>query len=243
MKRLVATSATLLGLLSAVALPTRLVAQPAVASPSTAAELAAALQKKYDTVRDFSADFEHVYTGGVLRKQLTERGRMLIKKPGRMRWEYSAPEKKTFVSDGTKLYSYLPADKQVMISQVPQGDQVATPALFLAGQGNLTRDFTATEVPPARSAGGGARALKLVPKVPQAEFESLVLTVDGKSLALRGLESVDGQGGTSSFLFINLKENVGLAEKEFTFSIPRGVDVVTDEPAASRRPAGGSPAR
>ena len=150
----------LAGLALAAGLPVpRLAAQ---ANP--ARELVTALQKKYDTVKDFSADFEHVYTGGVLRKQLTERGRMLIKKPGKMRWEYTSPEKKTFVSDGVKLYSYLPADKQVMISQVPQGGQVATPALFLAGQGDISRDFTATEVAPPRGAGSGARALKLVPK-------------------------------------------------------------------------------
>ena len=218
-------------------------AQATRVAAGTATELVAALQKKYDTVKDFSADFEHVYTGGVLRKQLTERGKLLIKKPGKMRWEYTAPEKKTFVSDSVRLYSYLPSDKQVIVSRVPSGDQAATPSLFLAGQGNLTRDFNATEVAPPRASGSGARSLKLVPKVPQAEFESLVLTIDGSTLGLRGLESVDAQGGTSSFLFINLKENVGLGDKEFTFSIPRGVDVVTDEPAAPGRPGGGAPGR
>ena len=37
-----------------------------LAQPPSAAELAAALQRKYDTVRDFSADFVHTYRGGVL---------------------------------------------------------------------------------------------------------------------------------------------------------------------------------
>jgi outer membrane lipoprotein carrier protein len=196
-------------------------------------DLAADLQRRYDTIRDFSADFEHTYTGGILRRQLTERGRMLVKKPGKMRWDYTAPEKKTFVSDGRKLYSYLPADKQVIVTSVPQGDRATTPILFLAGQGNLTRDFTATEVPPPAPLTSGSRALQLVPKVPQAEFESLLLTVDARSLALKGLESTDAQGGRSSFIFINLKENPGLSDKEFTFVIPRGVDVVTDEAGGS----------
>ena len=44
--------------------------------------------------------------------------------------------------------------------------------------------------------------------------------------------TVDAQGGTSSFSFTNLKENVGLADKEFAFKIPRGVDVV-NAPARS----------
>ncbi|MBM3772390.1 MAG: outer membrane lipoprotein chaperone LolA [Acidimicrobiia bacterium] len=206
----------------------------------SAAELVAALQRKYDAVRDFSADFEHVYTGGVLRRQLTERGRLQVKKPGRMRWEYTAPEKKTFVSDSVKLYAYIPADRQVMVSSVPQGDQATTPALFLAGQGNLARDFITTEVVPPKGASGGTRALKLVPKTPQAEFQSLVLTVDAKTLGLRGLESTDAQSSTSSFLFINLKENVGLSDKDFVFAIPRGVDVISEGGAANRGAGGGS---
>src|SRR5579872_6566705 len=80
---------------------------------TSAADLARALQAKYDKVHDFSADFIHTYQGGVLKKQITERGHLLIKKPGKMRWEYSAPDEKLFVSDGVKIYSYLPQDKQV----------------------------------------------------------------------------------------------------------------------------------
>ena len=72
------------------------------------ADLAQALQRKYSTVKDFSADFTHTYRGGALKKALTEKGRLLIKKPGKMRWEYTAPEQKLFVSDGVKIYSYIP---------------------------------------------------------------------------------------------------------------------------------------
>jgi len=206
-----------------------LAAQPPTgAQRPTPQELAQTLQKRYDTVRDFSADFQHIYTGGALRKQLSERGRMLIKKPGKMRWEYSAPEKKTFVSDGVKMYSYIPADKQVIVASVPKSDQATTPALFLAGQGNLVRDFTVSEGAVAKGLPEGTRALKLAPKSLQADFESLILSLDPATLTLRGLESVDAQGGTSSFVFTNLKENVGLADKDFAFTMPRGVDVVTD---------------
>src|SRR2546423_1434246 len=88
---------------------------PTRAAEQSAPELAQALQRRYDAIRDFSADFVHTYQGGVLRKRLTERGRMLIKKPGKMRWDYTAPEQKQFVSDGVKIYSYLPEDKQVFV--------------------------------------------------------------------------------------------------------------------------------
>src|SRR3954466_11543519 len=109
----------------------------AIAIAASAAELTQALQQKYDTIRDFSADFVHTYQGGVLHKQITERGHVLVKKPGKMRWEYTSPEKKLYVSDSVRVYSYVPEDKQVMVSAVPRDDQAGAPVIFLAGKGNL----------------------------------------------------------------------------------------------------------
>jgi outer membrane lipoprotein carrier protein len=197
------------------------------AAQQTAPELAQALQRHYDSIKDFSADFTHVYEGGVLHKQMTERGRLLIKKPGKMRWEYTTPEQKLFVSDGVKMYSYVPEDKQVIVASVPPDDQAATPALFLAGKGNVARDFTPSLVPAPERMPAGSRALKLAPKAQQPDYDWLILVVDPAILAIRGLVTVDGQGGKSSFFFTNLKENVHLADKDFTFKIPSGVDVVS----------------
>jgi outer membrane lipoprotein carrier protein len=197
------------------------------AADSTAPELAAALQKKYDGIKDFSADFSHTYEGGVLRKQITERGHLLVKKPGKMRWDYSTPETKQFVSDGVKMYSYIPQDKQVIVAAVPPDEEAPTPTLFLAGKGNVIRDFTPSLVDAPSGMPAGSRALKLVPKSRQRDYDWLVLVLEPGTLAIRGLLTVDEQGGKSSFSFTNLKENVGLADKDFAFKIPRGVDVVT----------------
>jgi outer membrane lipoprotein-sorting protein len=71
-----------------------------------------------------------------------------------------------------------------------------------------------------------ARALKLVPKTPQPDYEWIVLVVDPGTLDLLGLVSRDAQGGTSTFSFTDLRENAGIADKTFLFEIPRGVDVV-----------------
>src|ERR687890_312762 len=81
-------------------------------------EVAAALQKKYDAVRDFTADFVHESEGGLLRKKQSERGVVQVKKPGKMRWDYTAPEPKVFVSDGRRIYLHVPADNQVIVSPV-----------------------------------------------------------------------------------------------------------------------------
>jgi outer membrane lipoprotein carrier protein len=172
----------------------------------------------------------HSYQGGVLRKTVTERGRLLVKKPGKMRWAYTGDEQKVFVSDGRKLYSYIPADKQVYVGSVPADDQASTPALFLAGKGQLLRDFVISAGTLPTGAPAGSAALKLVPKRGDGDYEWLGLVVDDASLQLRMLVAGDKQGGQSTFTFTNMKENVGLSDGEFTFRIPRGVDVVTDTP-------------
>jgi outer membrane lipoprotein carrier protein len=202
----------------------------AAGASDNAAELAQSLQRKYDTIHDFSADFVHTYQGGILRKQITERGQVLIKKPGRMRWEYTSPEKKLFVSDGVKIYDYTPADRQVIVGTVPKDDRASAPILFLAGKGNITRDFTPSigEVPPG--VPPDSVALKLVPKTAQPDYDWLLLVVGRQSLTLRGLVTIDAEGGRSSITFANLKENVNPADKQFTFNIPRGVDVINESP-------------
>ena len=193
--------------------------------------LARSLQQRYQGVRDFAADFVHTYRGGVLRTQTTERGTVKIKKPGRMRWIYNAPEKKEFVSDGLKVYSYLPQDKQVIVAALPPENQATTPALFLAGRGDIARDFAATYVeasPAAAATPPGTIRLKLTPRRSEPEYEYLVVAFDPATFQIRALTTRDRQGGDSTLTFTNLKENQGISDKEFAFRVPRGVDVITD---------------
>jgi len=209
-----------------VLLPALLAIVPAVAVAQTrpaAVDTARALQDKYDRVKDFTADFVHTYEGGVLKRKSTERGTVQIKKPGRMRWEYTAPEKKTFVSDGVKIYSHIPADKQVIVSDVPGADQATTAVLFLAGKGNLLRDFDVTyfDTPVA-----GAIALRLNPRQKQRDYDWLIVAVDPATLQIRALTAADQQGGRSTFEFSNYRENTGIADNVFAFKIPRGADVI-----------------
>lgn len=197
------------------------------ADGDAATALATSIQRHYDQVRDFQADFTHTYVGGILRKKTVEHGRMAVRKPGRMRWTYTQPEQKLFVSDGNRVYSYVPADKQVYVAAVPADDQATTPALFLAGKGNILRDFTVAPVD-VPDAPAGSVGLKLTPKRPEREYDWLNLVVDKSSLSLRMLVTSDSQGGLSTFAFTNLRENTGIADKEFVFVMPRGVDVITD---------------
>ena len=194
--------------------------------PPAAADLARAVQQRYSAVRDLSASFEHRYRGGVLRKEAVERGTLQIKKPSRMRWVYESPERKIFVADGTRIYSYIPEDRQVIVAPVPAADEATTPALFLSGHGNLERDFTAS-FPAAADPTPGTWSLKLVPHRREAEYEWLLLVVDQATYRLRRLITADAQGGESAFTFSDVRENQGIPDSAFRFTIPRGVDVVT----------------
>ena len=211
-----------LSALAVALVPTLLVAQGQ--QPPEA--LAKALQARYQKVSDFSADFVQTYRGGVLKTQTQERGTVVVKKPGRMRWLYTSPERKELVSDGKKIYWYLPEDKQVNVFDVPPQDQATTPALFLSGKGDIARDFTASYVP---GAPAGGVQLKLVPRKTEPEYEYLVVAVDPASLQIRTLVTRDRQGGESTIAFSNMKENRNPSDKEFVFRIPRGVNVVADD--------------
>jgi outer membrane lipoprotein carrier protein len=189
-------------------------------------ELARTIQQKYAAVRDLSASFEHRYRGGVLRKEAVERGTLQIKKPSRMRWVYESPERKIFVADGSRIYSYIPEDRQVIVAPVPAADEATTPALFLSGHGNLERDFAAS-FPAAADPAPGTWSLKLVPHRREAEYEWLVVVVDRATYRLRRLITADAQGGESAFTFSDVRENQGIPDSAFRFTIPRGVDVVT----------------
>lgn len=191
-------------------------------------ELIDALQVKYDSVRNFSAAFEQTYAGGVLRTTLVERGTVMIKKPGKMRWRYTSPEEKLFVSDGASLYSYLPIDRQVIVGAVPSGDSVSTPALFLAGRGDLSHDFSAA-YDDAAEAPPGAWAVELTPARNDVDYTRLTLVVDRESLSVTQVRATDFQGAVSTFTFSDLKENQEMPDDLFAFTIPPGVEVIADE--------------
>ncbi len=188
--------------------------------------LASKVQQRYNGIKDFQGDFVQSYEGGVLRTKTTERGTLAIKRPGRIRFTYTKPERKEFVSDGVRLYSHLVADKQVIVSPAPTADDGDVPAMFLAGQSDLARDYipTFTQLP---GAAPDLLTLQLVPRNVNSDYESLGIGVDPKTLQIQFLTAVDKQGGRSSFAFSNLKENRGLSDKEFEFRIPPGADVVT----------------
>ena len=221
----------MIALMSALVVSGGILAARPQAPGRPARDVAADLQKKYDAIRDFTADFVDNYESGMLHKKRIERGTLQVKKPGKMRWEYKTPEPKTFVSDGRRMYMYVPADKQVIVSPVPEADQATTAVLFLAGKGNLTRDF---KVSYAEGGTDTTYAFRLDPRLPERDYDWLQLVVDRASLQIRALTFADKQGGRSTLQFSNFKENPGLSDKTFAFKIPRGTDVITADSGPGR---------
>ena len=187
----------------------------------TATELAARLQKRYESIRDFTADFTQTFQGLLVKRPTTERGKILLKKPSRVRFTYEKPEPKVFVSNGVVFRSYSPIDRSGTETPLATGDDVSTALLFLAGRGNLTRDFTSKI---ASGAPAGEWHLGLVPKSKQADFDTLTLFVDARTLALLGFTTTDEQGN-NTIRFSNLKENPGLTDRAFDFEFPKGTAI------------------
>jgi outer membrane lipoprotein carrier protein len=191
------------------------------------AALVARVQDRYDAIKDFEGTFVQTYEGGVLRTRTTESGTLAIKQPGLFRFVYTKPERKEFVSDGDKIYTYLVADKQVIISPAPGPGEATTPALFLAGRADMARDFTPSFTP-LPGAAPELVTLKLTPRKPDQDYEWFGIGVDPATLQIRHLVAVDRQGGRSAFALSDLKENRALPDNTFRFRIPRGVDVVNN---------------
>lgn len=191
-------------------------------TPPPAAELSARIQTRYATIRDFTADFTLTQTSGLTRQNATDKGKVAVKKPDRMRWTLDTGSRHEVVSDGADLYSYLPKDKLVQITRLPKNDQASTALLLLTGRGDLTRDFVPT---PEVGVVPGEWRLTVTPKRKQSDFTTMTLAVDRSTLRLLGLTLVDDQGGVKAYRFSNLKENQGLADALFTFKIPRGVEL------------------
>lgn len=192
---------------------------PGTAS-SSADDLARRVETRHRSLRDLTATFVQTYRSGALGREVKESGLLSLKNPGRMRWEYQQPEKKTFVSNGKSFYFYVPADKQVIVRD--QADLRGIPALLLSGRGDILSQFAVS----ALDAPAGRQRLKLLPRKKDAEVEEVILDVD-ESARIVAIQVLDGQGNRSHFDFARVRENVGLKDQIFEFKVPRGVEVIT----------------
>ncbi|MFC1491428.1 outer membrane lipoprotein carrier protein LolA [Nitrospinota bacterium] len=179
------------------------------------------------------ADFEqenHLRTLGRVTKS---KGRLLLDKPGRIRAEYIAPEKQLVVSNGKRFWIYTTRLNQVIVGEVKGDGSGSVPLLFLAGKGNLSREFQVelVEEGTARREGGAwvsgqPHRLSLKPLHSLAGFRQMWLEVDPESYRITGLEYIDNFGNKTRIRFLNMEEGTLLSPGLFEFEIPSGVEVL-----------------
>jgi len=181
------------------------------------------LQRKYSRMQGLGADFVQVYMGSDGRI-IRESGQLLLRRPGKARWEYTAPERKLFLSDGKNVFFYVYGEKTATVSPIKETVDPQIPFLFLLGQGNLKRDFSRIEVASGEATtGSDNQVLRLFPKKAPEEFKQLLVEVNVSSFEVRRMVIFERSGARMDFFLTNLRENFVAGDEQFRFSPPPGV--------------------
>jgi outer membrane lipoprotein carrier protein len=183
------------------------------------------VQKRYDAAQDFRATFNQTLTNAAFKRRTPSAGEVLLKKPGRMRWNYQTPEPKAYVADGDLLWLYEPEDKQAF-KQDLRGSQLPASLAFLTGKGKLAEQFDITFAKDAPVGGPRDYVLALSPKQPQAQIKAVIFVVDPETYFVRETFITDSQGNTNDILFGDIKINTHIPDGTFHFVPPPGVRVV-----------------
>jgi outer membrane lipoprotein carrier protein len=188
-------------------------------------EVLGKIQDQYETHADFKANFVQESTIKSLGKKQQAEGVVYFKKPGKMNWTYTKPTKQQIISDGKNLWNYRPEDKQVVLARMTQAFQSKAPSTFLAGIGNLRKDFQARFV--KNPAPGNPYSLELTPLEAQGGLEKLFLLVDPETFNIHQAKIQDAMGNITQMNFTQIRFNNNLADSLFTFTPPQGVEVFT----------------
>lgn len=185
-----------------------------------AEEVIGRLKSTYRDIRDMSADFTQRSSIQGFEEKVFG-GRLYLKKPGMVRWDYLKPEKQNIFIKGEKIILYLPGQKQAIVQNFPENPD-AEPALGLLSDIERWQDLF-------RIKGGdetaGAFRLELRPKkMPQ--IEKALVEVHKETFYIQRLTLFEKSGNRVSFDFSNIKPNSNLKDGLFDFEIPKGVEVL-----------------
>lgn len=164
------------------------------------------------------ASFEQTYLAQGRKR--AERGDLSLRKPGRMRWEYTEPAGKLFVADGKWVWMYSPATEKAEKARLKVSDDERAPLAFLLGKldfSRLFRDFELTE-------SGGTAVIRALPKSDKVPYTSVEFSVGGQG-EIRRLKVVNGDGSVTEYGFSNERLNGPVNDARFRFAPPPGVTV------------------
>ncbi|GAB0058104.1 Outer-membrane lipoprotein carrier protein [Candidatus Magnetaquicoccaceae bacterium FCR-1] len=178
------------------------------------------LQAFMDRLRTIEAEFEQQLIKGDAAEARDGRGLFLASRPGKFRWDYTAPYPQLIVSDGRAVWYYEPDLKQVTRSTTTRLDK--SPAGFLISGKRLEESFTWEVIPgptPDRP------AVVLTP-LQEGSLRWIAITLDPKKEEIRDFVVEDSLNNRSRILFRTWRVNTEIPAERFRFEVPKGVDVI-----------------
>ena len=181
-----------------------------------------AIQQNYEKVLTFEADFIQKSYIKMMDKTQDVKGTVSIKKPGKMKWDYGAPDTQILISNESTLWLYVPEEEQATKVPIESIYSSNTPALFLAGKGKLTQAFNVESV----NLDKDPISITLIPKADDQAMTRLQLFANKKNYQITGSTVYDKLGNKTEIRFSNIKTNREIPEKTFQFQAPANVEVL-----------------
>lgn len=184
-----------------------------------------ALEQSYRGVRSLKAEFRQTHVWGVRRR--TESGVVVFARGGRMRWEYREPSEKLFLSDGKKVFLYVPEDQQVTWSSVKESDDLRVPFRLLLSRLDLRKVFSkiefADDVQPQATEN---RVLRAHPKRDYEDLYREVLMEVTPGFDIQRLVVFYPDRSSMEFHFRQIERNAATSPTLFRFTPPPGAEVI-----------------
>lgn len=175
------------------------------------------------TASEFSAQFIQASTIKAMDITDSASGKLFIKYPGKMKWEYQEPETQIIVTDGDKLWMYRPADNQVMLGKASSFFSEGKGAGFLSDIRLLRKDF---DIILEDIRFGDYYNLKLVPREQSWDIAYVHLLVSRKTFRITQVFTYNAYEDVTRIELKDFKFNQTFGKNFFTFRIPAGVDVL-----------------
>jgi outer membrane lipoprotein carrier protein len=179
------------------------------------------LEKRY-TGSQYSAEFLQESTIKTMEITDFAQGRLYVRHPGMMRWEYQKPERQVIVTDGRQLWIFRPQDNLVMTGSAPAFFRDGKGASFLSDIGLIRKKFQITM---ARAEGEYLYELRLTPVEQTLNISEVRLFVTPRSYNIVRIVTMSPYGDDTRIDIINPQFNVSLEPSLFSFDIPPGADV------------------
>jgi outer membrane lipoprotein carrier protein len=186
--------------------------------------LAAKVDQRYDHMRTLEARFSETYSGAGMNR--TESGILLLKKPGRMRWDYDQPRPKVFLTDGQTAWFYVPGEKQVRRTPLKQLDDLRSPLRYMLGKTKLEKELDGLSLASdQRPLNPADVVLRGIPSGMGDRIQQTLLEITPDGLISR-IVIEERDGSVTEFRFLQQKENVEIPDAQFRFVPPPGTEVV-----------------